>query len=469
MNQPNDRPGGLSRLRRPDARTALAAALALAFAAAAGSASAATQVVSNCNDTGSGSLRAAITAAMSGDTVDATGLSCSTISLSTGSLVVTADDLKISGAGRSRLTVTNGAKYGRVIRHEGTGVLNLYGMTISGGVVSPAATEAGTRGGCIYSNGTVNLGNLVSPADQASGVSVADCTAVSTQANVEAQGGGIFARVSVGLANSTVTHSRAVAQDSATKSTGGGIFVGQGPFSMKYSEVSDCAASGPTGVAGGIAAIFVNQVTVTHSTIAGNAASARAGGAYLGTTGGDLVSIDNSTISGNTSERGESGVVTNVLSGTTPGAIHIYSSTVTGNQSMSTTFGAAAGLSVSGPAILQSTIVSGNTRVNLDSDLRLTGTSTGADNLVGVSVGNAPPSAGLITTTDPKLGPLANRGGPTRTHEPLMGSQAIDHGNNTFGSTTDQRGSGFARTLGATTDIGAVERNPDIIFANGFD
>jgi uncharacterized repeat protein (TIGR01451 family) len=72
-------------------------------------------------------------------------------------------------------------------------------------------------------------------------------------------------------------------------------------------------------------------------------------------------------------------------------------------------------------------------------------------------------------TTDPKLGPLQDNGGPTLTHLPLPSSPAIDQGSSDpllpFGATTDQRG--FTRTvddltipnvpLGDGTDIGAVE------------
>jgi hypothetical protein len=66
--------------------------------------------------------------------------------------------------------------------------------------------------------------------------------------------------------------------------------------------------------------------------------------------------------------------------------------------------------------------------------------------------------AGNIVNVDPRLGPLANNGGPTRTHRLLPGSPAINHGDNTLipaGVTTDQRG--FARIVGGTVDIGAYE------------
>lgn len=465
MPLPDDCVHREARAREHGRGNVLAAALAVALATFGGSSQAATRVVTNCNDSGSGSLRAAITAAMSGDLVDASGLACSTISLSTGALAVTVNDLRVRGPGRESLTVSNGAKYGRVFRHEGTGVFNLYGMTISGGAVSPTAAEAGTEGGCIYSKGTVNLGDLFA-LDQASGVAVTDCVAISTQAGVTAQGGGVFARRGAGLANSTITGARVIAQDEARYSRGGAIATYNGNFAMKYSEVSECSASGPSADAGGVFAVG-SQVTITHSSIVHNAALRNDGGAYLATTMGGLISIDNSTISGNTAEAGVGGAALNALASPTPGNIHIYSSTITQNESMSTFAVVPGGIFMQGPAVLKSSIFAANTRLGTDSDLRLSQSAGGSDNLVGSSVNFSPPAAGLITSTNPRLGPLANRGGPTRTHEPLADSLAIDHGNTGSGGSEDQRG--FPRTLGARTDIGSVERNPDTIFASGFD
>jgi hypothetical protein len=70
----------------------------------------------------------------------------------------------------------------------------------------------------------------------------------------------------------------------------------------------------------------------------------------------------------------------------------------------------------------------------------------------------------------PLLGPLQDNGGPTRTHALLEGSPAIDTGNNAENLDFDQRGEGFARTVGVSADIGAFETQADdIIFRNGFD
>jgi hypothetical protein len=65
---------------------------------------------------------------------------------------------------------------------------------------------------------------------------------------------------------------------------------------------------------------------------------------------------------------------------------------------------------------------------------------------------------------DPKLGPLVNNGGKTKTHALLAGSKAIDAGDNIGIPATDQRGFGFPRKKDGNgdgiprVDIGAFER-----------
>jgi len=63
--------------------------------------------------------------------------------------------------------------------------------------------------------------------------------------------------------------------------------------------------------------------------------------------------------------------------------------------------------------------------------------------------------AGGDSFTDPKLGPLANNGGPTLTMALLPGSPAIDAGNTSLAPATDQRG--FPRPAGLAADLGAFE------------
>ena len=93
-------------------------------------------------------------------------------------------------------------------------------------------------------------------------------------------------------------------------------------------------------------------------------------------------------------------------------------------------------------------------------------TVAGSNNLIMVS--NAAPPDTL--TGDPQLAPLANNGGPTQTHALMIGSPAIDAGV-AVAFTVDQRGSGYARSVGAGVDIGAYERqaDDDELFGNNFD
>ena len=62
-------------------------------------------VVQNCNDSGNGSLRDALNNANSGDTIDLTQLSCSTITLTTGSLLFTETTITLQGPGSKYLSI----------------------------------------------------------------------------------------------------------------------------------------------------------------------------------------------------------------------------------------------------------------------------------------------------------------------------------------------------------------------------
>jgi hypothetical protein len=64
-------------------------------------------------------------------------------------------------------------------------------------------------------------------------------------------------------------------------------------------------------------------------------------------------------------------------------------------------------------------------------------------------------NVGSLNNTDPKLGPVANNGGPTLTMALLPGSPAIDAGDTASAPPTDQRG--HPRPVGLAADIGAYE------------
>lgn len=108
---------------------------------------------------------------------------------------------------------------------------------------------------------------------------------------------------------------------------------------------------------------------------------------------------------------------------------------------------------VSGTATLYNSIVSNN-------DVDISGNATGFNNLIsnGSSMtGIVNGSDGNIVGQDPLLGDLGVYGGPTLTIPLLLGSPAINSGNNAYVTQPyDQRGEPFARIVGIV-DMGAFE------------
>jgi hypothetical protein len=171
------------------------------------------------------------------------------------------------------------------------------------------------------------------------------------------------------------------------------------------------------------------HLIVEASTISGNQ------GAGIMLFAGSLV-LDNSTVSGN----GGPGVHASGGDGITLRFV-----TITDN---------AEGLERSVPAVFRSIIVAENDR---DCD---TAPGAPAPDLQGTNI-DGDGSCGLAPTldfpnTDPELEPLADNGGPTKTHALRLGSPAIDAASCLFSQ--DQRG--IARPQGASCDIGAYERMP---------
>ena len=86
--------------------------------------------VSSCaDDGGPDTLRAAVSSAASGDTVDLTQLTCATITLISGQIEVHVDDLTIDGPGAGALAI-DGNYNGRVFHHDGVGTLALSATSL---------------------------------------------------------------------------------------------------------------------------------------------------------------------------------------------------------------------------------------------------------------------------------------------------------------------------------------------------
>lgn len=407
-------------------------------------AAAATLTVTNCNDTGAGSLRASIAAAASGDTIDLRGLSCTAIR-TTSVLTIPQGSLTLQGPGYKRLVVLIDWS-DSVLRHTGTGTLRLRGVSISHGT----RQVQDSRGGCVYSAGNVD----------AYDVSIRHCGAHGLGAiPTTGLGGGIYAEGNVTLRYSAVRSSAARGR----LSRGGGIYA-VGRVTLVRARVTETNAR----MGGGIWSD--SGVSIDTSTIANNLGNEEGGGveAYGPST------IANSTFSNNLSAgygaafwlsgSGSKLIVNSTISGNRgfgwPAGVVIGPSTVANTTIAFNEAGLCNGSFAADDLHLESTIAANSTCNSGAPDWDIMAndsweTITGNDNLVMSS--NQPLPADTLST-DPMLGPLADNGGRTLTHALPAGSAALDAGNNTAGLANDQRGPGFPRVKNGRADIGAYER-----------
>lgn len=456
-----------------------------------------THLVTNCNDSGTGSLRDAVNSALSGDTVDLTELTCSTVTLSTGSVTIAANDLSIIGSGVDALTI-EGSGTDRVFTHTGTGILAVTALAIRGGVVT---SKESADGGCILSPGRVMLDHA----------DIRDCTATG----LGGARGGCIAAGTISLIDSRLeTCIAQVAETSYQRAYGGAIHIGSydGTVDLTRSSITDSSAIAPlsSGMGGGIFA-QAGSITSSDSTLSGNSAIGAPYVAGFGNFssdqgfGGAVFSVGSLTITGttlfdNTATSG--GAIANMAFGATPELIQITNSTISGNTASSlggAIWSMAGGLNISNSSVtrnhaeygaagimaqhwmtqdisqhplqLHSTIIADNHAIYGMADIEtvVAGvTIQGSNNFIDETNLPAP---GDTLAGDPMLSPLADNGGPTWTHSPLPASPLIDAGNNVEVVEFDQRGPGFPRAIGAAVDIGAIEfvDSLDVIFSNGFD
>lgn len=247
-------------------------------------------------------------------------------------------------------------------------------------------------------------------------------------------------------------------------------------------QIVDSTISDNTGdFAGGVNCAF-SPLEIVRSTISGNVAVAHHSYAAGGISTEGPLTIDNSTVSGNRvlagSMKGNSGSAAGgILVANNPvfgGPTSIDHSTIAFNSVIDAPQGNitfAGGINGSTytyygtqyPANVQvrNTIIAKNV-YNL-SDPDVTGTFlSGGHNLIGVLGSTATGfvasdlSGTSATPLDPRLLPLANNGGPTKTHALRSNSPAVDAGDNANAPPTDQRG--FARIdSDGIIDIGAYE------------
>ncbi len=355
-----------------------------------------------------------------------------------------------------------------------TGLMNIDNSVIDNShAYNYGASNCGGRGGGIFNTGNIYLtdstitGNTAdAPLGNEGGGGIYNTTgagiwmdgAVITE-NTARAGGGLNNRGSVWVGTPGLDAGSTF--DGNEAAFGGGIF-NSGGLWLYYSTVSNNTG---TVVGGGGAGVYAlgGGLWMQNTTLSGNQAQGAGGGLWAGN--GASIWLTHATVYNNVAGLGAPGYAGG----------GIFSNNICGAPAAGDPF-----------IFLQNSIVAGNTSSgNLGAGNNIANTViTGGGNLVGVNnVGNfalgmCPSTPGSLVdqlntgtvsawTTDPKLGPLAENGGPTKTHMPLVlglgnYSQAIDFPGTANIFSDDQRY--FARPWDATngvfggqSDIGAVE------------
>ena len=418
------------------------------------------QPVTNCADSGAGSLRSAIASAADGSTIDMSQLQCSTITLVSGSLAVMQNNLTVKGPGLGLKILPDASQKTPVFAHYGNGLLTISQASVRNG------TNTQYSGGCITSSaGSVRVANAF----------VGYCVTKQTSGDFRG-GGGIYARGDVIIDDSVIQGN--TANDSVEHVTGGGAFAA-GNLTVRRSLIignkatSSLVSATAGALGGGLSA--KRNVDIFASTIGFNSTGGPGKKGY----GGGVFALDfynestlvmtNSTITHNYSSRFTGGV-------TSSAPTHISNSTIAFNVAKETTGAVEVGTGLfvySGATTLESTIIAKNGRsdgylnITYTADFKLYKASvTGSHNLIMNS--NVSPPGTL--TSDPKLVDLGTNGGNqlTLTHALDPSSPAIGTGSNPLNLPSDERGPGFSRVFKRFVDIGAFQTG-DAIFTNGLD
>lgn len=475
------------------------------------------RVTSCADDGGAGTLRSVVASAANDDTVDLRRLPCDRIELSGGVILVPPpiQALTILGPGRGRLAI-DAAGRSNVLMHTGSGTLAIRGLSIVNGhtvddwggclsapigsirlshvrlrsCVAHQATgdRGGIHGGAIFAfdhvwledsevlDSVVSSDLPGSPLDgSGNGIVIHPLAggAVSTllgdislnRSRVtgnrvisttrgglgQARGGGLYtASGSIAVTDSVIAGNSVKSGfedlgDYASFLAGGGLFADSGLLTIAGSTIAGNEAVSTVDLRwqrGGGIGYMGPSARIRHSTIEGNYTTGDGGGLHHQ---GPSLRLANSTISGNTAARGAGG-----LEDISPTVLdHV---TIAFNRG-----GTVGGAMFHRGGELHNSIVSDNsTDEGVHADLATeNGQSMGGDhNVIGSSGGTVPADTLSI---DPMLLPLADNGGPTRTHALDPASRAIDAGEAVPGLRFDQRGAGFRRKSGPASDIGAFE------------
>ncbi len=280
-------------------------------------------------------------------------------------------------------------------------------------------------------------------------------TDVTFSGNTAARGGGLFTQnASPSLTRVTFTG------NTATSGAGGGmnnqtLTLSDAPSLPSLTDVTfnNNTANGGGGMYNSNANSILNRVTFY-----GNTANRRGGGMLNENANPTLTNV---TFYGN---------VSNESVGSVPwgggGMMNVTSSPILNNVTFSGNNSLNGSGTAGGDAIRNATNSSPVIRNSIfwgDLDDEITSDGTGSTTISDSVVQGGFAGGTNIITTDPKLGALANNGGFTQTMALGAGSSALDVGNNSTCSTSDQRG--VTRPQGVVCDAGAYELDVVLLIA----
>ena len=483
-------------------------------------------VVVNNLDSGAGSLRQAIADACDASTItfDMTTV-ISPITLTTAELNIN-KNLTITGPGSTLLTIARSAAVAtpqfRIINVPFSSVtVNISGLTVTNGRGADGAAGGFAGGNGAEGGGIRNVGTLVLSDVRVTGNRSGNGGAAESLVGSGGKGGGVYNE------NGTMTMTNCIISDNrsgdagtgspvnfAHGGDGAGIFTQGGTATMTNVTISGNTGGSSTGSSGlgGLGGAFYiaapGTVTMDKSVVSNNTAGDAISGSP-GFAGGifteGLLTITNSTISGNVSKSiaggimnrpnavlrirnstlsGNSALQAGALNSDNNGLVFMTNCTVTNNTSQ-----ALGAVQITTQTVeVRNTIIAGNSGGDVSGNFISRGNNIigvpcvpGIFNCGGFTNGVDGDQVGTAEAPlDPRLGPLANNGGPTQTHALLPGSPALDAGNNCVldnscspavgqSLTTDQRGAGFARAADsadadttATVDVGAFEAQASV-------
>jgi predicted outer membrane repeat protein len=450
-------------------------------------------VTNTAADNSAGSLRAAVAAAASGDTIrfsaaSFTGGGVQTVALAglgnyigfnqdnlvfKGFYNAAGDTVKVSGSNICGIFVCNASANltvdSMIIINASSGLGSAIDTKTQNLTVNNSIFNNNT---CIYSGGAINanritvnnsiFNNNTAPSG-GGGAIVAYPKAIVTNSifnnNSSSGYGGAIVCDSVITSNCTFANN--------TAPTAGAL------DATSYANVTNSVFSGNTATStdGGAISCTGKVVIVTNSTFSGNTAVNRGGGVFIfaGCSGCGNINITNSTFGGNTAYNGGGAYACSditavnstfknntalLAAGISAALINAVNSTITGNTATFTIMNGGGGIG-GGNIEATSSIIALNTGGDI---VNGGGTSTliasgGYNIFTDRPNGTAYTDQVGINSSQLNLGTLQNNGGNTFTILPGTNSIAIGKGNPTD-KTNDQRG--FAIASGTTRDVGAV-------------